>query len=176
MRGRKLNFVDADDLRPTPDRVRETLFNWLQPTIHGARCLDLFAGSGALGFEALSRGASEVVFVERDAKAAAKLQENIDMLAASEPISPTQCLCTSAEEFLKQESSPFDVIFLDPPYKLDIVESLCKDLVDGGWLAEDAQLYLEQDAKRMPPVLPLPWELLRQTSAGQAQAWLLRCG
>lgn len=176
MRGRKLSFVDAEGLRPTPDRVRETLFNWLQPVIAGARCLDLFAGSGALGLEALSRGAAEVTFVERDAKAAAKLEENIQLLSASQPLPATQCLNMTAQQFLQGPATPYDVIFLDPPYKLDIMESLSHQLDNDGWLAPDARIYLEQDASRMPPVLPVAWQLLKDSQAGQANAWLLRGG
>ena len=172
LRGRKLNFPDAKDLRPTPDRVRETLFNWLQEQIHGARCLDLFAGSGALGLEALSRGAAEVVFVERDGHVAQKLRENLDLLGQKNG----QCIQASAEQFLRGSAEPFDIVFLDPPFKLDVLSSLCASLEAGGWLKDEFRLYMERPQRMAMPELPAGWEVLRETRAGESLACLIGRG
>jgi len=170
-RGRKLSFVDAPNLRPTPDRMRETLFNWLQPVIYDARCLDLFAGSGALGLEALSRGASEVVFVEKDAKAARRLNENLQLLGYD----AMQCQQKTAQTFLQGEPTPFDVVFLDPPYQGDMLPEIIK-LLEAGWLAEGARIYLEHDSNHDAPVFPSHWLRLKESQAGQATALLLANG
>ncbi len=170
-RGRKLSFVDAPNLRPTPDRLRETLFNWLQPVIIESRCLDLFAGSGALGLEALSRGASEVVFVEKDRNAAQRLKENLTLLKYE----PGQCLQQTAQDFFDNPPSAFDVVFLDPPYKSDLLPEVINQL-DKGWLAEGARIYLEHDSHQLTPTFPDAWTVLKQTKAGQATALLLQVG
>lgn len=167
-RGRKLSFVDAPNLRPTPDRMRETLFNWLQPVIYNARCLDLFAGSGALGFEALSRGASEVVFVEKNAHAAKRLNDNLQRLGYA-----SQVCQQTAQQFLQAEPQAFDVVFLDPPYQADLLPEMIK-LLNQGWLAEDARIYLEHDSHHPAPEFPDGWQRLKQTKAGQATALLLQ--
>ncbi len=112
-RGRRVHFPDSPGLRPTPDRVRETLFNWLQQSIAHTRCLDLFAGSGALGLEALSRGAREVVFVEHAAVAAASLRGELVRLGGG---ANAQVVQTAAARFLSAPGAPFDVVFLDPPF------------------------------------------------------------
>ena len=168
-RGRKLSFVDAPNLRPTPDRMRETLFNWLQPVIHGARCLDLFAGSGALGLESLSRGAGEVVFVEKDAKAAQRLNENLQLLGYDE----IHCQQKMAQNFLQSEPTAFDVVFLDPPYQGDMLPDIIKQL-DAGWLAEGARIYLEHDSHQSAPAFPEHWQRLKESQAGQVTALLLK--
>ncbi len=170
-RGRKLSFVDAPNLRPTPDRLRETLFNWLQPVIYEARCLDLFAGSGALGLEALSRGAREVVFVEKDRKAAQRLSENLALLGYD----PSQCLQQTAQALFATEASLFDVVFLDPPYKSELLPEIITQL-NNGWLAAGARIYLEHDSHQDAPALPEGWQVLKQTRAGQATALLLQFG
>lgn len=170
-RGRKLSFVDAPNLRPTPDRMRETLFNWLQPVIHDARCLDLFAGSGALGLEALSRGAGEVIFVEKDPKAAQRLKENLSLLHYD----PAQCHQQTAQAFFETEPKQFDVVFLDPPYKSDFLPEVIQQL-DNGWLADGARLYIEHDSHHATPAFPAGWQVLKQTKAGQATALLLQFG
>ena len=168
-RGRKLNFVDAPNLRPTPDRIRETLFNWLQPVIYEARCLDLFAGSGALGLEALSRGASDVVFVEKDAKAAQRLNENLQLLSYDK----IKCQQKTAQTFLQAEPELFDVVFLDPPYQSDVLPEIIAQL-DNAWLAEGARIYLEHDSNHPAPALPEHWQRLKETQAGQATAILFQ--
>jgi 16S rRNA (guanine966-N2)-methyltransferase len=162
-RGRKLHFPNVTALRPTPDRVRETLFNWLQFEIAGKRCLDLFAGSGALGLEALSRGAAEVRFVERDPAAAAAIREALSVLGSRFGVVDAR----DAFAFLAQASpQPFDVVFLDPPYDQGWLPRLCEALQSGGWLAPEARIYLEDAAERGEPALPDGWTLLRSRRAG----------
>jgi 16S rRNA (guanine966-N2)-methyltransferase len=162
-RGRKLRFADGEGLRPTTDRVRETLFNWLQPLIHGARCLDLFAGSGALGLEALSRGAGEVIFVETNPRAIGALRENLALLEAENGrVQPGDALL-----FLRGPARPFDVVFLDPPFHRDLLTPALKLLDEGGWLAAGAHIYIELEAEGGEPGLPAGWELLRSKRAGQ---------
>jgi len=167
-RGRKLSFVDAKGLRPTPDRMRETLFNWLQPLIEGARCLDLFAGSGALGLEALSRGASDAVFVERDGKAAKRLGENLQLLGYD----AKQCHAQTAQSFLDANPEPFDIVFLDPPYQSDLLQQVIERL-DKGWLAGGGRIYMEHDSHHARPELPANWTVLKERKAGQVTALLL---
>ncbi|HXW10531.1 MAG TPA: 16S rRNA (guanine(966)-N(2))-methyltransferase RsmD, partial [Steroidobacteraceae bacterium] len=156
-RGRKLHFPNVPGLRPTPDRVRETLFNWLQFRIAGTRCLDLFAGSGALGLEALSRGAAEVLFVERDPQAADAIREALSLLGG-----PGLVDRRDAFAFLSEAAPrPFDVVFLDPPYDRHWLPRLCAALESGGWLEPDARIYLEDAAERGETTLPVGWTLLR---------------
>jgi 16S rRNA (guanine966-N2)-methyltransferase len=162
-RGRKLRFAEGEGLRPTTDRVRETLFNWLQPMIAGARCLDLFSGSGALGLEALSRGAAEVVFVDTNPKAIAALKENLALLkTANATVTRGDALA-----YLQGDARPFDVIFLDPPFRKDLLQPALQQLSSGGWLAPGARIYLELESELGDPQLPEGWELLRSKRAGQ---------
>ena len=161
--GRKLRFADGEGLRPTTDRVRETLFNWLAPLIHGARCLDLFAGSGALGLEALSRGAAEVVFVDTNPAAIAALKENLALLKAQN----AEVNRGDALTFLGGEARPFDVVFLDPPFRRDLLQPAIKLLAEQGWLAAGARVYLELESEESLAGLPEGWELLRSKEAGQ---------
>ena len=118
-RGRRITFPDVPGLRPTPDRVRETLFNWLQHDIAGARCLDLFAGSGALGLEALSRGAKELVFVEQSVAASRALQEQLARLGAERR---SQVVEMGAARYLRGAAPAFDIVFLDPPFGRDALD------------------------------------------------------
>jgi len=144
-------------LRPTPDRVRETLFNWLGQTLDGKRCLDLFAGSGALGFEAASRGATEVVMIERNRAVYRNLQDNIKKLGFEN-------IALRGEdglEFAKQQNSPFDVIFLDPPFQSDYLPKLLPLLNDK--LADDGVVYVESGAPFEPEG---EWNVVRQARAG----------
>jgi 16S rRNA (guanine966-N2)-methyltransferase len=152
-------------LRPTSERIRETLFNWLASTIEGSRCLDLFAGSGALGLEALSRGAGAVVFVESSARVAAVLKESVKVLEASS----ARVHKADAISYLKSEPEPFDIVFLDPPFATDLLEDLCRLLSEGNWLAEGARVYLEQDRERPLPELPDGWTILNEKTAGQVR-------
>ena len=172
-RGRKLHFPKVPGLRPTPDRVRETLFNWLQFEIAGKRCLDLFAGSGALGLEALSRGAHEVVFVERDPQAVGYLREMLATLKCDRGRAEPR----DAFAFLAHGAAhPFDVVFVDPPYDEHWLSSVCTALEQGGWLGPHALIYLEDAAKRGEPAIPDGWTLLRSKRAGDVGYHLARRG
>jgi 16S rRNA (guanine966-N2)-methyltransferase len=162
-RGRRLHFPPLEGLRPTPDRVRETLFNWLAPVIEGARCLDLFAGSGALGIEALSRGAAKVVFVERHPLAVRKLRENLALLG----IDSVPVVKADALTWLKGRSQPFDIVLLDPPFGGNLLEPVCAVLEQGGWLATQARIYLETEKAPQNPELPQNWTIIRDKTAGQ---------
>lgn len=168
-RGRKLAFAPLPGLRPTPDRVRETLFNWLAPVVRGAHCLDLFAGSGALGLEAASRGAARCVLVERDAQAAAMLREQVSRLGAGQ----VQVVEADALRWLATASQPFDIVFLDPPFGAGLLPA-CIELLEGrGWLAAEAWIYLET-AHATQPALPDYWAVHRDKRAGQVRYRLVR--
>jgi 16S rRNA (guanine966-N2)-methyltransferase len=171
-RGRRLHFVPGRGLRPTPDRVRETLFNWLQAEIRGARCLDLFAGSGALGLEALSRGAGALYAVEQNRVAAQRLRENIELLGED---SVTTVIQTDALRLLKSPpDAPFDIVFLDPPFADGLLPAVSAQLEQHGWLASDATIYLEQDSQHPWSAVPANWTLHREGFAGQSKQRLLR--
>ncbi|MGE0081414.1 MAG: 16S rRNA (guanine(966)-N(2))-methyltransferase RsmD [Thiohalomonadaceae bacterium] len=161
-RGRRVTFPDVEGLRPSPDRVRETLFNWLMPVIDGARCLDLFAGSGALGLEALSRGAARVVLVDRDALVIASLRAHLGELQAE----GADLRQADAVAFLDGTPEPFDVVFLDPPYHKGLLAP-CLARLGRGWLAPGARVYIEAEAGLDPLPLPEGWTLLRSKQAGQ---------
>ena len=171
-RGRRLNFPPGRGLRPTPDRVRETLFNWLQRDIRGARCLDLFAGSGALGLEALSRGAGWLCAVERNRLAAQRLRENIRLLGLESVAEVHQADALRLLQTAPEQA--FDVVFLDPPFAAGLLPSVCRLLEENGWLAAAALVYLEQDADRDWPDLPSNWVPCREGRAGQSAQRLLR--
>ena len=172
-RGRRVHFPDAPGLRPTPDRVRETLFNWLQPVVAGARCLDLFAGSGALGLEALSRGAAEVVFVEQAPAPARMLREQLAHLSAGRPAAG-RIVESSAERFLAAPAVPFDVVFLDPPFGLDALADYAARIEAGGWVRSGGWIYLEQARSGGPPAVPTGWQLVKSKSAGEVGYHLAR--
>ena len=168
-RGRKLPFAAVPGLRPTPDRVRETLFNWLSPVIGGARCLDLFAGSGALGFEAASRGAAEVILVDNHAEVINSLRQQIDILDARQ-IRIVQAECS---RYLRGQSRPMDIVFLDPPYFENLLPGCIEQLESGGWLADEAWVYIET-GQDIELELPGNWETYRSKSAGQVNSYLIR--
>jgi len=161
-RSRVIVFDDAPGLRPTPAKVRETLFNWLQTDIAGSRCLDLFAGSGALGFEAASRGAKRVLQVEQNAKVCDKLKANCAALAA-EQISIVQA---DAHTFIGTCQEQFDLIFLDPPFNQDLIQPICHALDQTRLLAEYGKIYIETERKLSLDRLPSHWRPLRQKIAG----------
>lgn len=162
-RSRKLAFPQQQNLRPTPDRVRETLFNWLQADVPGSRCLDLFAGSGALGFEAASRGAAEVVMIEHRRDTASALNRNIDVLDAGN----IQLVISDALDWLRMNQHRFDIVFLDPPYKAGLLGQCCEILQSGQSLEEHAKIYVEHALGDDDIVIPDSWECLRRKSAGQ---------
>lgn len=169
-RGRKLRFVASEGVRPTPDRVRETLFNWLMPAIAGARCLDLFAGSGALGIEAVSRGAGRVVLVDSHPAVVRQLRDNLALLDAT----TAEVVQADALAFLAGTPEAFDVVFLDPPYGSDLLAPCIERLEQGGWLADPAWIYLEAPAGEALPALPANWDVQRGKRAGQVGYHLLR--
>lgn len=168
-RGRKLPVPDVPDLRPTPDRVRETLFNWLAPYIQGAYCLDPFAGSGALGFEALSRGAKHVVMVDQSSVVIKQLKENIQKLNAAN----AEVYQASVPEGLKKPLKPFDIIFLDPPFKKDLLLPICFFLKENDFLAKDAVIYVEAKDSLEAQPLPTGWKILKSKKAGQVYYHLI---
>lgn len=170
-RSRLLPVADIPGLRPTSERIRETLFNWLAPTIDGARCLDLFAGTGALGLEALSRGARSADLVEAAPVAAAALRENVARLEADGALVHE----TDAFRFLDtaNRQAGYDVVFLDPPFSDGRYAELCTLLNDRGWLAPGARIYIEQDQKQSLPVLPADWEVVKEKTAGNVRYALL---
>ncbi len=169
-RSRKLEFPDRDDLRPTPDRVRETVFNWLQTDVPGSCCLDLFAGSGALGFEAASRGASEVVMIERSREAVAALTRNIQLLDAVN----IELVIADAVAWLKNNQRAFDIVFMDPPFTAGLLGECCQMLESGHGLAEDAKIYIEHAVGDNELVIPDAWQCLKSKSAGQVAYKLFR--
>lgn len=156
-RSRLVQFPDAPGLRPTPDRVRETLFNWLGQHLDGLACLDLFAGSGALGFEALSRGARRAVMVERDPAAVKALRASARALAAEN----AEIVESDALRYLDRSSEHFDVAFVDPPYSEKLVPEVLLKLAPR--LNEGARVYAESDA---PLGVGAPWRLIREDRAG----------
>ena len=161
-RGVPITFPAVESIRPSPDRVRETLFNWLQHEIVGASCLDLFAGSGALGIEALSRGAANVTFVDSDPRISRHIEQTLQRLSASDQ----RVVAMDALKFLKGPAQAFQIVFLDPPYASDLLADVCA-LLAKGWLAPRAWIYLENAADRALPELPAGWSLYRSKRAGQ---------
>ena len=170
-RGRRIPVVAAPGLRPTPDRVRETLFNWLAPAISGMHCLDLFAGTGVLGLEALSRGAAEVCFVEQQGA----LAEGLVASLARFDCHAGRVVTADALRFLTGPSQPFDLVFLDPPFGAVPLGELCT-LLDKGWLAGGARVYLELHRDEDLPELPAGWTVLREKTAGQVRFALAAAG
>ena len=164
-RGRKLNFPDIPGLRPTGDRIRETLFNWLQPRLVGASCLDLFAGSGALGLEAASRGAGRVVMLDSSPVVVGQLQQNISLLRLEQ----TEVQQADALSWLEGDPQRFDIVFLDPPFADNMLQELCEKLENSGWLKPDVLIYLEMDAGSNRPQLPPAWRVQKEKKAGQVE-------
>ena len=168
-RRRVLRFPDAEGLRPTPDRVRETLFNWLGQDLSGLSCLDLFAGSGALGFEAASRGASRVVMVEQAPKVLAALESNARLLDAEGRLQIVRSDAVKFASSLHSSGLRFDVLFLDPPYRQDWIVRLTPLL--SGIMAEDGVIYVE--AERALEACG-EWRTIRSGRAGQVFYHLMR--
>jgi len=172
-RSRLLEIADVPGLRPTSERVRETLFNWLAPRIEGARCLDLFAGTGALGLEALSRGATSVVFVESSRRAAKALEQNARALDAPGAL----IRHGDALEYLKTaEPDSFDIVFLDPPFAAGLLEDTCKAIDSSAVVVAGGLVYLEQDTAQPRPTLPAKWTTAKDKTAGQVRYSLVRTG
>ncbi|PHS22555.1 MAG: 16S rRNA (guanine(966)-N(2))-methyltransferase RsmD [Methylophaga sp.] len=169
-RGRKLTFPDIEGLRPTPNRVRETLFNWLQMEVGGAHCLDLFAGSGALGFEAASRGAESVTLVESNAQVAKQLKDNAQLLKADVCVVEIK----TAQQFILSDSKQYDIVFIDPPYQADLWTEIANQLVNKAVLVDNALIYIECSSKADLPVLSKQWQMIKAKKAGEVRYCLLR--
>lgn len=163
-KGRKLRFIEVEGLRPSLDRIRETLFNWLQNEIHGARCLDLFAGSGAIGIEALSRGAAEACFVELNRKAFHQLEENLGLLSADN----AHVVHGDAFEFIPSNQQAFDIIFIDPPFHKGIAQKIIDQLAEAEWLKPETLIYIEVE-QGLELNVPGNWTELKDKRAGQLQ-------
>ena len=169
-RAKRLELHPNAQLRPTGDRVRETLFNWLSADIANSRCLDLFAGSGSLGFEALSRGAAFCEFVEIDKLSAKQIQKNCELLKLS--AEQVDVSTKSADAFIKHNSAEhYDIIFLDPPFRLNLIENLLPDLQK--IVAMDSLIYIEIEKESQLPDLPQNWTVIREKTAGQVRYHLI---
>ncbi len=166
-RGRKLRFPSAPGLRPTPDRVRETVFNWLAPVVHGARCLDAFAGSGALGLEALSRGAQFVQFIDSNPRCCDRIDSHLGELG----VDNAQC---HRDDFMRRLESapaqPFDIVFLDPPFDEGFYAEAAQGLEENGWLTSDAWVYVESRARSEAPTMPSRWAAHREKVMGDVRS------
>lgn len=173
-RSRKISFPTIDELRPTSNRVRETLFNWLQGSVKGEDCLDLFAGSGACGIEALSRGARSVVFVEKNRDAAGIIKENLRALGADS----VNVQCTDVISWLESASTPlqqkFGLVFIDPPYDANLEKSCCWKLEQSGRLKSAALIYLESDKRQLSAERPPNWDVIKSKKAGRVNFYLFR--
>lgn len=169
-RSRKITFYDFPEIRPTPNRVRETLFNWLAPVIESATCLDAFAGSGALGFEALSRGAKWVVMIDQSKKITEMLKENAAKLEAENlEIFTGNFFDIIADKKLP----PFDIIFLDPPFRQSLIKKAAAILINNNLLKNDAYVYMETEKELQPLPIPDDWEIVRNKNAGQVNYYLI---
>jgi len=171
-RGRKLQFPLVDGLRPTGDRIRETVFNWLAPDIASSRCLDLFAGSGAMGLEALSRGANCTTFVEKNSQAAEQLQQHLLMLNITE----SEIVAADALDWLANSAngSPYEVAFLDPPFGQQLLKPAMVLLETGNWLTSQALVYIETPTAENAPETPPEWHPIKSKIAGQVRYQLFQ--
>ena len=171
-RGRKLSFPAVNHLRPTPDRVRETVFNWLMDECLHRRCLDLCAGSGALGFEALSRLASHCTFIDSLPQVITHIDAHLKTLQITE----SRALCASLPSAISQldQQKPFDMVFIDPPYQLAIINDCLEALLDQQLLCEKAWVYVENASADAAPNLASDFALYRQKTFGQVRASLFQ--
>jgi 16S rRNA (guanine966-N2)-methyltransferase len=170
-RGQKLAFPDRPGLRPTGDRVRETLFNWVGHTLPGAKCLDLFAGSGALGIEALSRGAAHCDFIDTDREAVASIDRYLERLGAQD-VGATHC--HTASEFLGATHSVWDIVFVDPPFDARVGEATLTLLLTGGHITLDSWVYFETSRSNPEAVPETHYEIFREKTAGDVRYQLLK--
>ena len=174
-RGRRLPVVDLPGLRPSGDRARETLFNWLQPFVRGARCVDLFAGTGVLGLEAVSRGAAEVTLVENTPLAVQALRAALVKLEVPGPKAGVHLAETDALKWLQtRESLTLDIVFIDPPFSSRLETQAMTLLVDRNLVSEGGLVYIET-SRNTPPFHPgLGWEILKDQSIGEVRMLLLK--
>lgn len=171
-RGRNLSFPDAEGLRPTPARVRETLFNWLQYDIAGSRCLDLYAGSGALGIEAASRGAKQVLQVDNNAQVCRQLKANTITLSAQQ----IKIIQQEVLRYLSGDAEPFDIVFLDPPFGKELAIQTLNWLEDKLWLSAQAKIYVEVEKKLLLEGVPENWQCIKNKIAGEVAYYLFERG
>lgn len=171
-RSRKISFVPLLNLRPTTDATRETIFNWLAPFINHATCLDLFAGSGALGFEALSRGAKHIVMVDSSIHVISNLKKNANLLQAEN----IEFYCAKIPQHLnKIPNNIFDVVFLDPPFHIDLLKPTCEKLETSSYLTNNTIIYVETEkGLDIKKVIPESWHILREKTRGQVGSYLLQ--
>ncbi|OGT22726.1 MAG: 16S rRNA (guanine(966)-N(2))-methyltransferase RsmD [Gammaproteobacteria bacterium RIFCSPHIGHO2_02_FULL_42_13] len=169
-RGRNIKFPTSDGLRPTANRTRETLFNWLAPVINHINCLELFAGSGSLGFESLSRGAGHVVMIDTSTEAVQQLKETAKTLNA-ENLTIHQM---TAEQYIQTSKEKFDLVFIDPPFSSNLVEPICHLLDKQDLLNPNAYIYIETQKKLSPPTVPASWQILKAKIAGQVAYYLIK--
>ncbi|MFD2177148.1 16S rRNA (guanine(966)-N(2))-methyltransferase RsmD [Veronia pacifica] len=162
-RGRKLPVTNVEGLRPTTDRVKETVFNWLMSDIYQARCMDVFAGSGSLGLEALSRQAGFVTLVEKDPVAARQLTQNLQTLAAKD----VNVVNQDALAVLKQQGEPQDIVFVDPPFRKDLLQEVFSSLEQNGWLTVGSLIYVECEKELAELPTPTSWSMFKEKTAGQ---------
>jgi 16S rRNA (guanine966-N2)-methyltransferase len=171
-RSRKISFLPLRGVRPTTNVTRETLFNWLSPVIVGATCLDLFAGSGALGFEALSRGAEKVVMADASIKVLRKLKENAEVLGTE---NVEFYLAQIPERLGKIPKQIFNIIFLDPPFNCNLVKPACEKLLTSGYLAGGSLVYIETEKKlNIESQIPNTWQILRHKTTGLVKSSLVQ--
>lgn len=170
-RGRSLPVLTTTSIRPTPNRIRETLFNWLAPTIRGARCLDVFAGSGALGFEALSRGAVYAAMLDSSPKTITQLQNNIHAFQATQY---AIALHATIPNYIPHFQQPFDIVFLDPPFHQNMLPIALAWLETHHLLAPNALIYLEAEKQFSLTDLPTHWQLLKEKQAGEVKYGLVK--
>lgn len=171
-RGRKITFVAVDGLRPSPSRIRETLFNWLNNDISSSHCLDLFAGSGALGFEALSRGAESVAMVELNKIVTQQLKKNREHLQ-TDALQIIQQDATQLQNLKSILKHKIDIVFCDPPFNNQLVQPLLQALDDSGLLQNTALIYIETEKSLTNLLLPEHWTLIKEKVAGDVRYRLI---
>ena len=171
-RSRRLSFTDAAGLRPTPDRVRESVFNWLQAYLPGAVCMDLFAGTGVMGFESLSRGAQQVTFIEKQASAVSSLRHNAETLKVSDQVEIRQGDTLQILPTLPVAS--VDIVFADPPYGQGLIAKCLQSLHNHPVLKPGGLLYVEQESTLPAPDSTPEWCLLKDKQAGQVGYYLMQ--
>lgn len=174
-RSRKINFVPLKGLRPTTDATRETLFNWLIPNINNANCLDLFAGSGALGFEALSRGAKNVIMVDASTRVISVLKQNAQLLNLNSENIEFYC-AKIPQKLNKIPKKTFDIIFLDPPFHFNLIKTACEKIanLESNYLNKNTLVYIEAEKELdIKSAIPQAWQILRQKIAGQVGSYLV---
>ncbi|MBO67144.1 MAG: 16S rRNA (guanine(966)-N(2))-methyltransferase RsmD [Acidiferrobacteraceae bacterium] len=169
-KSRTIQFVGPLSLRPTPDSVRETLFNWLMPVINKSNCLDLFSGSGALGFEAVSRGASRADLVENNKSACQQLIRSRDELCAQQ----VYIHCENVLDYLSSTTNTFDIVFIDPPFDCQIASQVVKIVQQSGILKSESLIYIEQSKEKEMPRTPSQWQLHRRKTNGRILSLLYK--